>query len=355
MKKVYTEKKHKLRQERTRKRQERKLKKSHHSHKNDRKAADFRQTQHKNITLTAPKDFRLIENTEECLLFFRNLRDSKHMSIKGMLQYVVMSLRNVQKVDYAAVSVLTAISDDLAFKNIIVKGNLPDDSFCKNYFIGSGYLNRLFTINGERFPTSAKSELIFFEKGADIFSDQQNKKISNLVKNVVKHLTDKEQHWPPLKTVILEICGNTIEWGDAANKQWSLGVKYETDKVIFTVTDVGRGILETLYKKPQLKLKDAITLKSDDEILKGAFDQKYGSTSKEINRNKGLPAVKENFQQGIIKALKVLTNNVILHFDKDKESSSFRRGAPRFKGTFYQWEVTKECITTKLNERNESN
>lgn len=52
-----------------------------------------------------------------------------------------------------------------------------------------------------------------------------------------------------VKTIILEICGNSIEWSGTDNKQWLLGVKYESDRVIFTVTDVGKGILETLYRK----------------------------------------------------------------------------------------------------------
>ena len=89
--------------------------------------------------------------------------------------------------------------------------------------------------------------------------------------------------------------------------------------------------------------------KSNDEILKGAFDKKYGSTTKEDNRNKGLPAVKANFKQGTINNLKVLTNNVILHFDNDALSKEFEKGTPRFKGTFYQWEMTNDCLTKLIS------
>ena len=46
----------------------------------------------------------------------------------------------------------------------------------------------------------------------------------------------------------------------------------------------------------------------------------------------------------MITKLKVLTNNVILHFDSDGRSKTFEKGKPRFKGTFYQWEMTGECI-----------
>ena len=138
----------------------------------------------------------------------------------------------------------------------------------------------------------------------------------------MQHLTGEISQCKSIKTIILEICGNSIEWGGTANKQWLLGVKYETGKVIFTVTDVGKGILETLHRKFSLQLADKFTNKSNDEVLIGAFDQKYGSSSQEVNRNKGLPAVKFNFEQGIIGNLKVLTNNVILHFnDKLKDQN----------------------------------
>lgn len=107
---------------------------------------------------------------------------------------------------------------------------------------------------------------------------------------------------------------------------------------------MGKGILETLKKRFGLVLKDIFTLKSPNDILKGAFDKKYGSTTQEVNRNKGLPAVKSHWEQGTINSLKVLTNNVILHFDSNELSETFSKGSPRFRGTFYQWEMTNDCI-----------
>lgn len=65
------------------------------------------------------------------------------------------------------------------------------------------------------------------------------------------------------------------------------GVKYKEDCVVFTVTDVSKGILESLYRRLSRRFFEAFT--SNDEIFKGAFDKKYGSTTKEDNRNKGLP------------------------------------------------------------------
>lgn len=296
------------------------------------------------LSVNPPSDFRLIENTEACLLFFRNIRSEENVSKIHNILVVIMSLKEVKLIDYGAISILTAISDDMKYKGIIIKGDLPDDAYCKQFMVDSGYLNHLYDSKGKPFPKAEKSDLIFFEKGSGILSDEDNRKISLLVKNVVNHLTGENRYCLPVKTIILEICGNSIEWGGTDNKQWLLGVKYEEGSVVFTVTDVGSGILNTLYRKFTKKLFDDLFLKENDKILMGAFDKKYGSSTKEVNRNKGLPSVKAKFEQETINNLKVLTNNVILHFDNDPLSKTFERGSPRFRGTFYQWVMTKDCL-----------
>ena len=297
-------------------------------------------------------DLRLLVNTENCLIFFRALRDESNISRNGHKKVVLISMKYVTQIDYAALSVLSAIFDDLKFKGIGVQGDFPSNSVCLEFIKESGFLNHMYDGKGKPYPKTANSEMIFFEKGCGALSEEDNKKISLLIKNVIKHLTGNEEHCLPLRTIILEICGNSIEWGNSLGRQWLLGVKYESNKnVVFTVTDVGRGILETLYRKFSITLSDIFTFKSNDDILQQAFDKKYGSSTKEENRNKGLPAVKVNFNIGNIKALKVLTNDVILHFDDNKKSRTFKKGAARFKGTFYQWEFDMDCLS-KINLAN---
>lgn len=299
------------------------------------------------LPVIAPNDLRLIENTTKCLEFFRDLRSEESRSKRGKIEFVILSLKDVTQIDYGTISILTAIGDDLKFKGVILRSFLPDNPECKDYMIESGYLNNLYDDNGKPFPKAPKSELMFFEKGCGRLSDEESKKISLLIKKIVGHLSGVEKYCQPLRTIILEICGNSIEWSGTDNKQWLLGVKYRDDRVIFTVTDVGKGILQSLYRRLTSRFFEAF--KSNDEILKGAFDKKYGSTTKEENRNKGLPAVKANFTQGTINNLKVLTNNVILHFDDDSLSKEFEKGAAWFKGTFYQWEMTDDCLTKLIS------
>ncbi|PBQ30546.1 hypothetical protein CNR22_01760 [Sphingobacteriaceae bacterium] len=302
------------------------------------------QRQAEPVPLIAPRDFRLLTNTEQCLGFFRDVRDEKNQVLIKNIRFLVISMSDIEHIDYATISVLSAICEDFTFRNIAMRGLLPRNPACKKIIVDSGFLNRMYDDNQRKFTKFTPSDVFVFEKGGDKFTDSDNIRIGELIKEVSKHLTGVGRHFNPVKTILLEICGNAIEHSDSLCKQWLLGVMYEKDKVVFTVTDVGRGILETLYRKPLAGIKDMFTLKEKHEILNGAFEQKYGSRTREINRNKGLPAVKYNSEMGYILNLIVVTNNVILYFGEDSESSTFLRGAPRLKGTFYQWEVTKECI-----------
>lgn len=292
--------------------------------------------------VVAPSDICLLSKSYSCLDFFAELRKDKNISKMGRTCFVQMDISLVEHFDYSSICVLIAIIRDLKSKKIYLRGNYPKNQECKRLIIESGILTFMFDDNGKPFEKAEKSDLLFIEKGSRTFTRADNKRVSDTVKNAVNHLTGEYNHFPKLRRILLEICGNSLEWGDTLNKQWLLGVKYDEGKAIFTVTDVGKGILKTLNKKFRHKLKDTFTLKENDEILKGAFVKRYGSNTREINRNKGLPAIKNGFDSGIITNLKVVTNDVILHFDQNENSEVLKNNY--FSGTLYQWEITKETI-----------
>ena len=257
-----------------------------------------------------------------------------------------MDLSHIEFFDYSSICVLIAIINDLKVKRIYLRGNYPIDSKCKEKIIESGLLTFMYDDSGNPFEKSVKSDLLFVENGSKRLSKEDNKRISETVRNVVLHLTGEPKHCPKLRRILMEICGNSLEWGGTSNKQWLLGVMYEDNKAIFTITDVGKGILNTLNVKFKLKLKDLFTLKSDSEKLLGAFYKKYGSNTREINRNKGLPSIRRGFENGIINNLLVLTNNVVLHFEDNIRSEIMQK--PYFNGTLYRWEVNKETILKSI-------
>ncbi len=91
----------------------------------------------------APIDFRIIENPNDCITFFRNIRSDDYLNQVKKVKFVTMSLENVTKIDYGTISILTAISDDLKFKGIILQGDFPKNTHCKQFLIDSGFLNHM--------------------------------------------------------------------------------------------------------------------------------------------------------------------------------------------------------------------
>ena len=74
-------------------------------------------------------------------------------------------------------------------------------------------------------------------------------------------------------------------------------------------------------------------------VLAKAFDGYFGSRTRSSSPGKGLPAIKGVFQLGVIKELKIITNNVYLDFESGK-ATLLRKN---FEGTFYYWVLDKSC------------
>ena len=94
------------------------------------------------------------------------------------------------------------------------------------------------------------------------------------------------------------------------------------------------------------EIKDTVTLKDNSDILYRAFLRKYGSSTQLVNRNKGLPCILDKFNSGLIKNLKVITNDVYLDFNNIKEKHKMNNP---FSGVLFYWEVDNECIDNFVN------
>jgi len=287
----------------------------------------------------APADFRLLENTRECADFFQRMREAPQ---KGKNRYRI-DLKDVSHIDFASTMMLTAIGEELQNKGCRLGGNSPQRPTCERYLIDSGFFNGKFDKNGLLFPSVRGSEFIKVERGQYKLTREHYMAFRNLIKHINLHLlgagTKKRIH----NTIIKEICANSVEWSEADKSQWTLGAKFEGDKVIIVALDLGKGILEKLYLDHWTHIKNLVSLKTGADILYGAFEQKYGSTALETNRNRGLPCVKAAFDDGHIKDLKVITNNSRIDFGSS-EKKQFSLQRTTFKGTLYSWIIDSECL-----------
>lgn len=282
----------------------------------------------------------LLSQTKDSIQFISRIYDSRNYGYINNNRIIDLNFENLLNIDYCMISVLITLIDDFNGKGIFFRMKLPNNKFISDYLKDSGLLNKMKDNSGKPFRVSKVSDSIFFEKGSGKLERKENIRISKAVQSIVEHLTGQKGNFAVLKTIFLEICGNSIEWS-GPKQQWLLGVKYEKDKVIITVVDLGLGMLKTINKKFKHIIKDLN--KDEHEVLDGAFDKKYGSKSQEKNRNKGLPFVKAKFLENKISKLRVVTNNVILNFD-DTRSSETLKDYLNFSGTVYRWEMTKSNL-----------
>lgn len=287
----------------------------------------------------APNDFRFLQNTKECSVFFNRIRKAGSSGIK---RYRI-DLSDVAHIDFASTMMLSAIGEELLDKGCSLSGNSPKRSECGRYLREAGFFNKLFDKNGRRFPSANGSEFITVERGQYVLTKEHYKAFRNLIKHIRLHLTGNQQGKRVYSTIIKEICANSIEWSEAEKAQWTIGAKFEGDKVIIVILDLGKGILEKLYVDYWMHIKDLLSFKNDAEVLYGAFEQKYGSSAQEPNRNQGLPCIKAAYDEGHIKELKVVTNNSMIDFATSGQTL-FSRHRATFKGTLYSWCMDATCI-----------
>lgn len=296
-------------------------------------------------SIKAPVKFSLTVEPVKTLFFFNQLRiKSNYTNIKGKLS-IRINLSKVKEIDFASISILKSIMEEAKFYGIMFSGDLPKDQDCKKLLIDYGFFKSLVDENEKEINIKSRGEHFSFEKKSGRVTTKDLKyfdDLSNITYNHIKGTTGPDGYIEDLIIMLKEISGNAVEWSNSHNEQWLLGVLKEEDKVIFTITDLGKGILETLYVSNKLKFIDVFLFKNKIDMLEKAFDRRYGSVSQEINRNRGLPSIKNAFIQNHIKKLIVCTNDVILHFEDYGKSVSLKENL-YFQGTFYQWEINKEC------------
>lgn len=94
--------------------------------------------------ISAPKDFRLLKNTEECIDFFRKIRARKKAVVDDDNNQVVhVDLSKVEFIDFASTMMLDAVCEELAATSPMchVVGDSPRNTQCRQYLLDSGFLN----------------------------------------------------------------------------------------------------------------------------------------------------------------------------------------------------------------------
>lgn len=284
------------------------------------------------LELVAPSEFCLHNDNgiKSTLRYIQKLKRCKRFARR--VPRVVINMSHVSDIDIVAICMLLSVVQELSLLSISVVGTIPEDKDCRRIFEESGFLAHMKSIGGKKFKTSNSRNLIL-EIGNDTTSSEE---LGKLIKKSISYITGREEHFEPIYTIVMELSGNSVEHAYNSRKHWLLGVNYVEDenKVVYTFTDNGYGILSTLNRRFPKKVFEGLNNRA--EILDRAFDRQYGSRHDEqINRNRGLPKVKAYSKY--VKNLNVITNNVNLHMDSQK-----RVLKESYSGTLFSWELDIE-------------
>lgn len=286
--------------------------------------------------LFAPPLFALLEYPEEVISFINKIEElsSSNKNIKS----IKFDLTDIIKIDIGAICLLLSKLNELSRKRIDNWGTFPKDMKCKKFIEDSGFLDRMRDMSSG-ITFSRNNENLILNRG---FDKTDNSATAKGIRKAVKHITGYSNNYKPIYSIAQEICANSVEHAneETYKKNWLFSMSYLPDKVVFTMTDIGDGILKTLKRKLAKKIQEGFFTDAID-ILKNAYEKQYESRTKDPNRNKGLPKIYKTSSEGYINNLIVITNNVLLNFENVEKSKILKNS---LKGTFYYWILNKECI-----------
>lgn len=286
-------------------------------------------------TIAVPQTFELLTNHNEVIGFFNSLLDSKQ---DRKLKQIKLDLSAVSSMDSPALCLLLSVINELAYSKIKVTGNYPNNTECAKMFIESGFLQYMRDEHGHKLNVEAPN---FIKEAGK--SQTKNKNISDAVRRAVRFITGSDDRFQPAYTVSMELCTNSVEHAyEKRPIHWLLGVHKVNDGTVgFTMADTGVGILKTLNRKFKHEIEDILHFRSNRDILYRAFLRKYGSATEMVNRNKGLPCVLDKYKNGLIKNLKVITNDVYLDFGRKDADFKMQYSLP---GVLFYWEIDNDCL-----------
>jgi hypothetical protein len=294
-----------------------------------------------NIIVSAFNSLSMFNNPENVIdLIERIHRQSK---VAYFSKNIEIDLSAISEIDIGGISILLAKVNEISKnRKIRIWGRAPNEERCRDIFRSSGFLDYMTDLSGRKFQKHSDNFIV------NVGTDRtRNKTVGNIVEKSLKYLGYTETVFPPVYSIIQEIVSNSVEWANQQleAKNWFLGANHieinGQKRIQFLITDIGFGILNTINRKFATILQEYVSNASQIDILEQAFLRKYGSKTKETNRNKGLPLIRDRFAKMFIKDLIVITNNVELNFAFRNKSKILGKN---FSGTFYSWIVDADCI-----------
>lgn len=252
------------------------------------------------------------------------------------INVVNLDMTKVESIDGAAIVIILTLAHYLNRMNVNVRGTMPKNENARKALIESGFLSHVKT--SSRFIKSGK-DTIFTKKGLRIIDQDAN---VEQIRKIVGHLTGKESNHEDLYNAFGEIQQNSVEHAnkEISRKNWFMSVHYETERCFIIMSDIGEGIIKTLNPKLNQKVSSLVRNENDADVLLNLFKGKYQSSTREPNRNTGLPGIFDSVKRKQIGKIYVISNKAYIELSEECTQVLTNN----FPGTVYAIEMTKDNV-----------
>lgn len=279
----------------------------------------------------APEIFSFVNNTERMIAFISDLKDT----IYRMKRSAIIDLSLVHTVTNDAIILMLSVAQDKRIPRWIeINVTMPTNDKAAKRLRESGIEEHL----GIRQVGLPKSGRIRVRSSYDADSEMVNE----LIQHATRTLWGERRPLKKVQRILTECITNTEEHaggeaGGPKEKMWWGTVFCEPSVACFSLLDNGVGIVESLKAEWFTRLPLLTRYRDNRELLKAVFDGKVLSSTNLSNRGNGLPAIYKARNKKEFVRLVLITNNVLIDFDKNE----YRLLSDSFVGTFFYWEVNK--------------
>ncbi len=294
----------------------------------------IRQSKKKPLSLYAPKNFSLIDNTDEVLAYFDNARETLKKE-----NNIIIDISSVDVLTPPTVALMIAnINDKKFFFDSHISGNAPVKPELRKLFTESGFYDHVNTKGS-------------FKRGNDNYLHKEVDKIvdpdvAKEAKNTgTRHVFGNEEPFDAIFDTLVECMQNTNNHANVHKKgecYWWLYVYSDPTRKFtsYSFLDLGVGIFNSIVVKNYInKFKKISPFHGNISLVDDLLSGKIGSRmDKDRNmRGKGIPQIVENSKSKYFSSFVIIVNDVKINL---KTGVREKLSHP-LNGTFLYWELEK--------------
>ena len=284
------------------------------------------------VEIIVPKDFSLLNNTEETLKCLNSLIDN----VSRQRSSINVNSSNVIFVDPSALMYLISILNDASSRHIVIRGTYPNDIKTKTLFIKYGF---------HRFVSHNKRKSCNYIDN-DTLQIRESKTVSPDIAKSIVEFADSHNCFNKNKNLakglyasLIEMMANAYQHAYDCIKlnRWFISCEYSEGVVSFVLFDKGVGIPSTVQRKMKDKI-NSILSKQESIILKSALKGDFRTQTKEANRGKGLPQIYEFLKSDNVVSATLLSGHGYCEITNDNVKINVDLKNKLY-GTLFSWSI----------------